>query len=386
MIQCGHPLALPPDTGVRIVAREPFRASWAEDASGVIRRPSPISIDMPFEEMKAAEHLKRNTAVEAPDNFVIEVPNAVLVGERAVVTDHPNHLITDSAHPRHTAKIFKLAERRQFEAVQLEADEDFFHYAADACPRTRIDEEVILLNSMECGNYGAFLLRNIPKIIAIKQLALEQYRLIAPLYDQWHISTFNAFGINVDHIIPYRRGQIYDVNKLIIPSMRLAEFFLDDDSTDLFQSFAERISSPNSLANRPEKIYISRLTQGRLRPDYRRFMNEDELIEKLENLGFYIFEPEHHSFAEKVLTFAAARIVVGPSGAGMSNSVFCRPGTIILSIEPLPHWLTLHANIFASNKLTYAFVLGGADPDDPSIQKRWRADIDCVLKRIRYLL
>ena len=167
-----------------------------------------------------------------------------------------------------------------------------------------------------------------------------------------------------------------------MPSMRTSEFFIDDSTRVLFSEVAERISFNKGRESRPEKLYVSRISQGIARPNYRLFQNEAMLVERLRNIGFHIFEPEKHSFEEQVATFNAARVVVGPSGAGMFNTIFCRPGTTVVSLEPLLNWLSMHTNMFSSMGHNYGLILGGSDPSDGSVQKRWAVDVEAVMAYI----
>jgi capsular polysaccharide biosynthesis protein len=59
-------------------------------------------------------------------------------------------------------------------------------------------------------------------------------------------------------------------------------------------------------------------------------LNEAALIERLRPLGFDIVEPQCLTAAAQIAAFAAADLVVGPSGSRMFNAVFCRPGTKLI--------------------------------------------------------
>ena len=64
-----------------------------------------------------------------------------------------------------------------------------------------------------------------------------------------------------------------------------------------FQGLADRCrQGPDT----PRRIYLSRLSVSRQNPQYRRLVNELELIDLLARSGFVTFEPERHDFAEQV--------------------------------------------------------------------------------------
>lgn len=58
----------------------------------------------------------------------------------------------------------------------------------------------------------------------------------------------------------------------------------------------------------------------------RRLVNDRELFEALESLGFSIVSPETLSLAEQIGLFGGAEIVVGPAGNAMTNLLFMPPG------------------------------------------------------------
>jgi hypothetical protein len=112
-------------------------------------------------------------------------------------------------------------------------------------------------------------------------------------------------------------------------------------------------------------------------------LNETELIERLRPLGFDIVEPQYLTAVEQIAAFASADLVVGPSGSGMFNAVFCRPGTKLIDIESEPHWIYPHSCLFASAGLQYGIFEGLAADRDWSVHhKPWRVNIEALLRRI----
>ncbi len=371
---------------MKLLYRQPFCAAGLTDQAGIVHRPKPEFVKMPFEHFHIGDLLFDHTVIANPPDFVLSVPGAVLAGERAIVTEFPHYLITDSMHPQHSVEIFREKERRDFEAVHLDAVDGGFIYAGDAHPHVEIDEDAVLLSAMEQGNYGAFLLRVLPKLLLIRKLRLDHLRMIVSIEHEWQRNLLRMFGVNLEKVIPYERGRTYKVRNLIVPSMRTSEFFLDDETRAWFQSVARAQVSLGVAAEKHARLYVSRRGQSLKRPDYRAFINEDRVIEEMQKLGFFIYEPECHPLEEQIATFAAAEVIVGPGGAGMFNAIFAVPGRKLISIEPLPYWVGLHANIFGSMQHKYGFILGGADAAAPSVQKRWSTDIGLLVEATKAML
>jgi hypothetical protein len=78
-----------------------------------------------------------------------------------------------------------------------------------------------------------------------------------------------------------------------------------------------------------KKIYISRLADK-----HRRAEGEAALVEALRRRGFAIITPAEHSLAGQIEIFGAAKLVVGPHGAGLANIAFCRPDAAIYDLLP----------------------------------------------------
>jgi len=88
------------------------------------------------------------------------------------------------------------------------------------------------------------------------------------------------------------------------------------------------------------RVYVSRRTWihndwSNIGTNYttkRKMMNEDELIEALEKIGFTEIFTEQMETHEKIHVFSRASIVCGSIGGGMANLVFCRPETTAVVI------------------------------------------------------
>lgn len=73
-----------------------------------------------------------------------------------------------------------------------------------------------------------------------------------------------------------------------------------------------------------DRIFLARKSKNR---NY----NSNEIVEISKKYGFQTIYPEHMSFREQVESFSRAAFVIGPSGAAFANTLFCQPGTRLLS-------------------------------------------------------
>lgn len=81
-----------------------------------------------------------------------------------------------------------------------------------------------------------------------------------------------------------------------------------------------------------KRIYISR------KAAVRGIVNEEELEPVLKRFGFQSVQTETLSFSEQVRLFSEADFILGAHGAGMLNSIFSPPGTIVMEIYNEKRW------------------------------------------------
>ena len=108
-------------------------------------------------------------------------------------------------------------------------------------------------------------------------------------------------------------------------------------------------------AERPpqsRRLYISR------RQVSRSLINEAAVLALLEPLGFETVTLESHSVQQQAQLLAQAEAVIAPHGGGLTNLVFCQPGTKVIELFPPDfvypcYWLV--ANLV---ELEYYYLLG----------------------------
>lgn len=117
----------------------------------------------------------------------------------------------------------------------------------------------------------------------------------------------------------------------------------------LRQCLQEGIAAPSGPP--PRKIFIKRNS------GIRNITNAREVAELLVARGFEVVEPEHLTFAQQVVLFSNADIVIGATGAALANLVFCKPTTkIIIMISDykyMPYWYWQNMACAVGNEVTY---------------------------------
>ncbi len=101
----------------------------------------------------------------------------------------------------------------------------------------------------------------------------------------------------------------------------------------------ERLSSVSLPAIEP-KSGKKRWFLGRRNLKWRRLLNEAEITEKLEEIGFNVVYPEDMSLREQIAMFREAEAIVAPNGSALLNLIFAKTdiALIILTQGAFFNW------------------------------------------------
>lgn len=136
-----------------------------------------------------------------------------------------------------------------------------------------------------------------------------------------------------------------------------------------------------------KKVFITRKNAP-----YRCILNEDEIFELFQDKGFVRYELGDLLIAEQILLFQNAEMIVGEHGAGLTNCLFCKPGTRVIEIfqaliDSGPWWITQVMGMDYSCIMTVQvdanyFAHFGVVPE--IYRNAWRTkrsvSIDCIKK------
>jgi capsular polysaccharide biosynthesis protein len=187
------------------------------------------------------------------------------------------------------------------------------------------------------SNYGHFVLDALPTVASVCEIPeLEHYRFAFPALKTLQRRHLQLVGVEDPIELD---DQIYRVSDLLFSSC-MASFLHGPNVT-------YRMLRDTQLARRKrtglsfEKVYITR----RENQEGRRFLSEQILEERLRELGFAIVAAEKHSIDEQIDIFRNADLIVGCTGAGFANVLYCRENTTIIEITP-ERMATSHAALW----------------------------------------
>jgi hypothetical protein len=343
-----------------------------------------------------ADHLLKGWSISTFEDYCLSVPNARVIGFDTFLTAG-NELLNDTRIQnikgqvswydrviqgipvRGLATIRRLPGQGDNGSA---GSEERYLALTTKFEEIQIDEPVFWLGSLEPDNYASWLFRFLPKLIAVEKMreyGCSGFKILVQANQQWQKNLLQLAGIGLDELVYYDQKTLYKCKHLFVPSLRNRCVFIDQETIGFYRKLCQKHGVLQKAEN---LIYISRLNQNT-----RRFVNEMELIEELEKRGFMIVQPERHDLLDQFRIFASAKMIVGPSGAGMFNCIFSPEGTTIIDIEAFPYWLNSHASLFASLGHRYGILIGEADLSDPApVHKRWTLNVGKAMQRIDQVL
>ena len=183
----------------------------------------------------------------------------------------------------------------------------------------------LLLGIPESSNYFHWLLNSAPRwklLEAAGQTKAYDYVLLNDSAPPFQDETLDRMGIPPSKRLRCSTHSLLQFERLVVPDMPLPRCRVPGWACAWVRSlFPER--DPNA----PKLLYVSRRTASR-----RRLANELEVEPHLKKLGFAIVQPERLGLVEQVKLFSAAKCIVAPHGAGLTNIVFAPPGAHLVEL------------------------------------------------------
>lgn len=173
------------------------------------------------------------------------------------------------------------------------------------------------------GNYGHFLLDGFSGISAILDSGdFRNFAFVTPPLSPRQKEQFDLIGINPRVLAE----EIYRVRNLVFSNSMA--YALHTPNLN-FLSLRQRMMHESLSLDSAKMIYVSRRNIEK-----RRLQSEAALELALQKAGYRIVCPETMSAKEQIAVFAAADVIVGPTGAAFANVLYAKPGARIIEIIP----------------------------------------------------
>ncbi|MCT7979714.1 glycosyltransferase 61 family protein [Laspinema olomoucense] len=223
-------------------------------------------------------------------------------------------------------------------------------------PATPLEGTTAFLSVRGGNTYYHWMADLLPrlKLLQLADIKLPEidYFVVNSRHLPFQRETLDLLGIPIHKIIENSHFPHIQTPHLVVPSLP-GDVGLMSPWTCQFlrESFLDKAVAQGLQT--PERIYISRRHAS-----YRRILNEEETIARLSPYGFVPIVLESLSFLEQVALFANAKAIIAPHGAGLTNTLFCKPGTQLIEIfspdmVSVNYWLV--SNIIG---LGYSYLIG----------------------------
>jgi tetratricopeptide (TPR) repeat protein len=286
--------------------------------------------------------------VELPHPFIVSIPegrfwlntvqdaSAVVTANNQLITDlSPDFPVLSPGHPdkdpsKHA--IFSIGKLPSVQCIEGTVavlagllNNVYFHWMFDVLPRI----ELLRKSGSDFNHIDKFLVSH--------QLPFQKETLL-------------RLGIPATKILEVSRYHHVQADTLVVPSFPGSVAWMPKWACEFLRQHF--LSSTHTLS-KTERLYISR----RLASD-RRIINEQELTNLLEGIGFKCITLESLSIVQQAALLASAEVVISPHGSGLSNIVFCQPGTKVIELFSPNYVYPCYWLISNLVELEYYYLLG----------------------------
>lgn len=246
-----------------------------------------------------------------PDAFVATIPSGRVWGDGNVIT--PDNQL--------------LAELTRTEV--LDSIKNSIISKEQIPPCHKLSGSVAVCSCEYGTGYYHWMIEVLPRLGLLQQagIAFEEidYFLVNTCVSPFQLETLSALGIPRAKIIESHWYPHIQADLLIVPALVGEPNHIPKWACDFLRhSFLRERTNHNV---QPKRLYINRKQVV-----HRKVENEKEIIEFLSSLGFYNIALESMSMFEKAELLSQAEVIVAPHGAGLTNTVFCQPGTKVIEL------------------------------------------------------
>ena len=201
---------------------------------------------------------------------------------------------------------------------------------------------------------------------------------------KFQIETIAALGIKKSQVIESRFFPHIKAQQLVVPcsyKSKKGNLKVSKWGCEFLRSLFLKSETIEKSFNKPERIYISRNLAS-----WRRVVNEEEVVNMLEKFGFIRLTLESISIAEQASYMAAAKVILAPHGAGLTNLVFCSPGTKVIEIFSPKYISSSYWQISNLCNLLHYYLIGENFENDNSGKIPWKPDILVDLNKLQKII
>jgi len=179
---------------------------------------------------------------------------------------------------------------------------------------------VFVLGSSSADNYYRNIVTFLPRLFFNKEnkIKLALHRNSSNKFR--NLIIFLCEKMNVEVQLIYLDDGFY---KFL--NSRIPQFLNQKESIEILNT----LKTKNKII-KGKKFFISRQNCGA-----RNIINESDISKKLKDYGYEMIDLNDMDILKQIKMFSTADSIICPTGSGLTNIVFCNPGTKIIEISPI---------------------------------------------------
>jgi hypothetical protein len=228
-------------------------------------------------------------------------------------------------------------------------------------------------------NYYHWLIQAVPAIDwAMRSTPNRPVTLMLPELNAWQSASLELLGYgNIPRVIltPYKH--------FYFPRVSYSEFLnvvlpggISRSAQATFRRLRYAVNAP--IEQEGQIVYVARTDTAR-----RMAVNERDVMQALAAEGVRVIVPGSLSLQEQIAAFGNADAVIAPHGAGLSNIVFCKPGTVLYEMLPEHYPNNCFTRLAQATGLHYWADMFPSYGEGNEHDKNWTIDIGVVKNRLR---
>lgn len=216
----------------------------------------------------------------------------------------------------------------------------------ETLPTIDMSDKIILFLGYYFRHYGHFILETLPMLSYCLD---EQYSNMSKMFLPYFLNANNIknnidkaynsnliiaylslLGINQDNILLHTKNAVIKSN-FLVPG-KIVNGNRDRIAIDPYIKVINKIKHSFEYNNQPyKKIFIVR------KPDTHRITATvaNNIVDFVASRGLEIINMENLNIEQQLLLMHDTKLLVGFSGSGMHNSMFMRPGSVVININDL---------------------------------------------------
>ena len=225
---------------------------------------------------------------------------------------------------------------------------------------TRLDEAVWIAERA-CDNHSHWLTAHLPKLVLLRELGRLDALVLPDVRTAPMRRTLELLGIDVDAVPGVPSNRPADIGRLTTLVTDRFDPRLLARARDAIAAGMAGATDVKSAGDGPSgggaRLWISRA-----RSTGRRLLEEQALLPRLRDAGVERVFLEELDFDAQWRLMRSADTVIAPHGAGLTNILFCRPGTRVVELAdplyPNPNFYAMAAGLGHSYRRVDARAVG----------------------------